>query len=98
MTQPTGPGNDLDIVMRGYMVAATLCTAATMFVELISTIIPQARDQLIQAVRHDLTREDWEDYWQSWGEKMGNPKCLQRAEDREKIRRLVFGKDDGSGS
>ena len=38
-------------------------------------------------------QEDWDDYSQFLGERTLNPKCLQRAEDREKIRRLVFGED-----
>ena len=95
MTQPTDPGNNLDTVMRGYVLGATLCTAAAMFMELISTIIPQAREQLVQALGHEPTKENWEDYWQLLGERMANPKCLQSAEDRERIHRLVFGDDAG---
>lgn len=46
----------------------------------------------------EVTSQNWEDYWQYSGELNSVPKCLQRAEDREKIRRLVFGEDGGSNS
>lgn len=49
-------------------------------------------------LHHEPTNENWEDYWQYLGELNSVQKCLQRAEDREKIRRLVFGEDGGSNS
>jgi hypothetical protein len=95
MTQPM---DNMNSVMRGYMLGATICTAAAMMVELISTIIPRERERLIQALGHEPTRENWEDYWQLLGERMANPKCLQSAEDRDKIHRLVYGEGYGSDS
>ena len=98
MTQPTEPMDSLNTMMRGYMLGATICTAATMMLELVLTIIPRERERLIQALGREPTRENWEDYWQLLGERMANPKCLQSAEDRERIYRLVFGGDSGSNS
>ena len=93
MTQPTEPMDSLNTMMQGYMLGATICTAAAMMLELVSTIIPRERERLIQALGHEPTKENWEDYWQLLGERMANPQCLQNAEDREKIRCLVFGEN-----
>ena len=95
MTQPM---DDVNIVMRGYMLGATIRTACTMMLELMFTLIPRERERLIQALGHEPTQENWEDYWQLLGEQLANPKCLQSAEDREKIRRLVFGEGTCSNS
>jgi hypothetical protein len=88
MTQPM---ENFNIVMQGYMLGATIRMACTMMLELVCTVIPRERERLIQALGHEPTQENWEDYWQFLGEQVANPKCLQSAEDREKIRRLVFG-------
>jgi len=82
---------DINTMMRGYMLGATIRTACTMLMELMFTIIPREKERMEESMKHEMTSENWEDYWQYWGERTGNPKCLQRAEDRENIRRLVFG-------
>ena len=82
---------DIGAVMQGYMIVATVGTACAMMLELMFTIIPRERERLKEILNHEPTSEDWEDYWQYLGEIKSVPKCLQRAEDREKIRRLVFG-------
>ena len=92
MNQPM----DIGTVMQGYMLGATIRIAGMMILELMFTIIPQERERLTETLNHEPTNEDWEDYCQLLGERASNPKCLQRAEDREKIRRLVFGEGNTS--
>jgi hypothetical protein len=87
MNQPM----DIGAVIQGYVLGATARTAYMMMLELMFTIIPQERKRLKETVGHEPTNENWGDYCQFLGERASNPKCLQRAEDREKIRRLVFG-------
>jgi len=94
MNQPM----DIGAMMRGYMLGATIRTACVMMLELMFTIIPRERERLRETLHHEPTNEDWEDYWQYLGELHSVQKCLQRAEDRDKIRRLVFGEDSGSNS
>ena len=92
MNQPM----DIGTVMQGYMIGVTIRTACTMMLELMFTIIPRERERLMEALGHQPTQEDWDDYSQFSGERTLNPRCLQRAEDREKIRRLVFGESQGN--
>lgn len=94
MNQPM----DIGAVMQGYMIGATIRTACTMMLELMFTIIPRESERMREALQHELTGENWEDYWQYLGELNSVPKCLQRAKDREKIRRLVFGEGGDSNS
>ena len=89
---------DIGTVMQGYMIGATIRTACTMMLELIFNILPRERERLTETLGHQPTQEDWDDYSQFLGERTFNPRCLQRAEDREKLRRLVFGEDGGSNS
>lgn len=89
---------DIGTVMQDYMIGATIRTACTMVLELMFTIIPQERERLTETLGHQPTQEDWDDYSQFLGERTLNPRCLRRAEDREKLHRLVFGKDGGSNS
>ena len=92
MNQPM----DIGAVMHGYMLGATIRTACMMMLELMFTIVPRERERMKEALHHELTGENWEDYWQYFGELNSVQKCLQRAEDREKIRCLVFGEGDGN--
>jgi len=94
MNQPM----DVTAMMQGYMLGATIRTACAMMLEMMFLIVPRERERLVETLKHEPANEDWEDYWQFLGERTLNPKCLQRAEDREKIRRLVFGEDGGSDS
>jgi hypothetical protein len=84
---------DINTMMQGYVLGATIRTACTMLLELMFTIIPQEKERVEACLNHEMTSENWEDYWQYWGERTGNTHCLQRAEDRERIRRLAFGKE-----
>jgi len=94
MNQPM----DFSAMMQGCMLGATIRVAGMMMLELMFIIIPQERERLTETLNHEPTNEDWEDYRQFLGERSSNLKCLQRAEDREKIRRLVFGEDAGNNS
>ena len=49
-----------------------------------------------ETLGHELSQEYWDDYSQFLDERNLDQKCLQRAGDREKIRRLVFGEDNTS--
>ena len=89
MNQPM----DIGAVMQGYMLGATIRTACSMMLEMIFIIVPREKERMKEALKHELTSENWEDYLQYLGELNSVQKCLQRAEDREKIRRLVFGED-----
>jgi len=87
---------DFSAIMRGYMLGATIHVAGMMMLELMFTIIPQERERLAETLNHEPTNEDWEDYCQFLGERNSDQKCLQRAENREKIRRLIFGEGEGN--
>jgi len=87
---------DIGAVMQGYILGATVRTACVMMFEMMFTIIPRERERLKETVGNEPTNEDWEDYCQFLGERASNPKCLQRAEDREKIRRLIMGGDNAA--
>jgi len=94
MNQPM----DVSAMMQGYMLGATTRTACAMMLEMMFLIVPRERERLVETLKHEPANEDWEDYWQFLGERTLNPKCLQRAEDREKIRHLVYGEDVDSNS
>ncbi len=89
---------DLSATMRGYILGVLLRTAGMMMLELMFTIIPQESERMREVLKRELTQEDWEDLSQSLGERLLDQRCLQRAIDREKIRRLVFGEDSGGNS
>ena len=88
---------DIGAVIQGYVLGATVRTTYMMMLELMFTIIPQERKHLKETVGHEPTNENWGDDCQFLGERASNPKCLQRAEDREKFRRLVFGDGNTEG-
>lgn len=84
---------DFNATMQGCILSVATRVKDMMMLELIFTILPRERTRLIDTLIREPTQEDWDDYSQFLGERTLNPKCLQRAEDREKIRRLVFGED-----
>ena len=83
-------------MMQGYILSAAIRTAGMMMLEMMFTIVPRERERLTETLNHEPTQEDWDDYCQFLGERASSPKCLQRAEDRGKIRRLVFGESEGN--
>ena len=92
MNQPM----DFSAMMQGYILGAAIRTAGIMMLELMFTIVPRERERLTETLGHEPTQEDWDDYCQFLGERSSNPKCLQRAIDREKIRRLLMGDNNGA--
>jgi len=92
MNQPM----DFNALIQGYFLGAAVRMTGMMMLELMFTILPRERERLEETVDRELTNEDWEDYCQFLGERASNPKCLQRAKDREKIRRLVMGEDNAA--
>lgn len=89
---------DFGGMMQGCMLDAVARVAKMMMLEAMLTIVPQARERLAEALGHEPTHEDWEDYYGFLGERAADPKCLHRAGERARIRGLVLGKDHaGSG-
>ena len=94
MNQPI----DTNAMVQGAILGAATRVTGMMMLELIFIILPRERERLIETLNREPTEEDWDDYSQFMGERTLIPRCLQRAEAREKIRRLVFGEDSGSNS
>jgi len=94
MNQPM----DFNAMIQGYFLGAAIRMTGMMMLELMFTILPRERERLTETLGHEPTNEDWEDYSQFLGERTLDPKCLQRAENREKIRCLVFGEDNPASS
>ena len=86
----------LDPMIQSYMLGAAICVACIMQMQLLYDIMPRERERLTEILGHEPTQEDWNDYWQFLGERNSNPKCLQRAIDREKIRHLLMGDNNGA--
>jgi len=89
---------DFSAMMQGYILGAAIRTAGMMMLELMFTILPRERERLTGTLGHEPSQEDWDDYSQFLGERTLDSRCLQRAGDREKIRRLVFGEDNPASS
>ena len=89
MNQPM----DFNAMIQGYFLgAAVRMTGMTMF-DLIFNIMPRERERMRDTLNREPILEDWDDLSQFLGERNLDPRCLQRAADREKIRHLVFGKN-----
>ena len=86
---------DINKMLQSCIFVATMYTTYAMLLELLFALIPGAKDRIKQVLDHEPTNENWDDYCQYLGELHSIPKCVQRAEDRKKLRRLVFG-DDGT--
>jgi len=84
---------DFPAAMQGFIMGAFMRLGYMMLMEMLLIVIPMEKERVEQTLHHEMTNENWEDLLQSLGERAGNPQCLQRAEDREKIRRLVFGEN-----
>jgi len=89
---------DFNSMMQGYFLDAAIRVTSMMMLELMFTILPRERERLTGTLGHEPSQEDWDDYSQFLGERTLDPKCLQRAKDREKIRLLVFGEDNLASS
>ena len=90
--------DNLQEVLQRCMTGLAICAAGVMHLELMCAFLAREKERLTRALDHEPTQENWQDYWQFLGERTLNPKCLQRAEDREKIRRLVYGEDVDNNS
>ena len=88
MNQPM----NFNALIQGYFLGAAVRVTGMMMLELILTILPRERERLTETLGHEPNQKDWDDYSQFLGERTLNPRCLHRAIDKEKIRRLVFGK------
>ena len=94
MNQPM----DFNAMIQSYFLGTAIRMTGMMMLELMFTILPRERERLIETLSHEPSQEDWDDYSQFLGERNLDQKCLQRANDREKIRRLVFGEDNPASS
>ena len=92
MNQPM----DFNTTIQSYFLGAAIRMTGMMMLELMFTILPREKERLTEILCHEPSQEDWDDYSQFLGERTLAPKCLQRAKDRDKIRRLVFGEDNAS--
>ena len=92
MNQPM----DFNTLIQGYFLGAAVRMTGMMMLELMFTILPRERERLTGTLGHEPSQEDWDDYSHYLGERTLDPKCLQRAKDRDKIRSLVFGEDNAS--
>ena len=93
MNQPM----DFDAMIQGYFLSVAIRMTGMMMLDFIFNIMPRERERLTATLGHEPTQEDWNDYWQFLGERNSNPKYLQMAIDREKIRHLLMG-DNSSAS
>jgi len=84
---------DFNEMMQEWILGVTTRFARLVKLNLILTFNPWERDRMRNALNHEPTQDDWDDYSQFWGELQLDPRSLQRSIDREKIRRLVFSKD-----
>ena len=94
MNQPM----DFNAIIQGCILSVAARMKGMMMLELIFNILPREKERLTQTVGHEPIPENWDDLIQFLGERTLDPGCLQRAADREKIRRMVFGEDGGSNS
>jgi hypothetical protein len=88
MNQPM----DSNALIQGYFLGAAVRMTGMMMLDFIFNIIPHERERLKATLGHEPTQEDWDDCCQFLGERALNPKYLQRAIDREKIRQFVNGR------
>ena len=89
MNQPM----DFNAMVQGVILGMATRLRGMMMLELIFNILPRERERLTETLGHEPTPEDWDDCGQCLGERTLDSRCLQRAADREKIRRLVFNEN-----
>jgi len=94
MNQPM----DFNTTIQGYFLGAAVRMTGMMMLDLIFNIMPRERERMRVTLNREPNLEDWDDLSQFLGERALIPRCLQRAKDREKIRRLVFGEDNHASS
>ena len=94
MNQPT----EINAMVQGAILGTAARLTAMMFLDLFVNIIPREREQMRETLNREPNLEDWDDLSQALGERALIPRCLQRAKDREKICRLVFGEENPASS
>ena len=92
MNQPM----DFNAMVQGAILGTAVRMQCMVMLELLFDFLPWERERMRATLDREPTLEDWEDLSQFRGEQALIPRCLQRAADREKIRRLVFGEDNAS--
>lgn len=90
------PMDKLQTMLQGYMAGLALLAAGAMQMELMYTIVTNGKERLTQALGHEPTQENWEDYWELLKERALKQTNPSRSEEREKIRRLLTGDEDAS--
>ena len=84
--------NTFGCMMGKAMTMVAYCTLAA-FIE---KMLEAERKKVKAALGHEPTQENWQDYYDLQQEQTNRQKARQREDDREKLRRLVFGEDGGN--
>jgi hypothetical protein len=86
------PGYMFGYMMGRAMTMVAYCTVAA----IIEKTMKAEREKVRAALGHDPTQENWQYYYELQQEKSNRQKARQWEDDREKLRRLVFGEDVSS--
>ena len=92
MNQPM----DYNAMIQGYFLGAAVRMTGMVMLDFIFNILPCERERMRETLNREPTVEDWDDLSQFLGERTLIPRCLQRAEDRKKIRCLMMREDNAA--
>lgn len=79
-------------MMERAMTIVAYCSVAAFVGEMVKA----EREKLKDALGHEPTDENWQDYYALLREQKANRKVAQREADKEKLRRLVMGDHDAA--
>ncbi len=85
---------DFSYSFRDAMERAMAMVTYCMFAVLMGKILVTEREKVRAVLGHEPTQEELQYYYKLRLEKMNRQDSHQREVDREKLRRLVFGKED----
>jgi hypothetical protein len=86
------PGYLFGYVMGRAMSMLAYCTVA----DIIEKMMKAEREKFKAALGHEPTQENWQYYYELQQEKTNRQKVRQWEDDKEKLRRLVFGEGTNS--
>jgi hypothetical protein len=82
--------------MFGYMMEkATTMVAYCMFAAVVEKTLESERKKVRATLGHEPTQENWQYYYNLQQEQTNRQDARQREIDKEKLRRLMFGEDNG---
>ena len=82
---------DLNTVIQDNFINTMTRFMRMTLLDMMFTIMPQKKERLIEELGHELTQQNLDDCYQFIGERIHDPDCLERAKEREIIRRLIYG-------